>query len=67
MCDTLFKFIFAMAVFNGFLVFLSVWIGLFFEWGSPDMVKIITTTTLKVTLFMLPFTLVGSVCLALGS
>ena len=39
MSDTLLRFAVAMVVFNGFLVFLFSWVGMFFEWGARNIVK----------------------------
>lgn len=64
MSDTLLKFAVAMVVFNGFLAFLFSWIGMFFNWDEPNMIKTVTKDTAKCILFMLPFTLIGSICFA---
>jgi len=47
MSDTLLRFAVAMIVFNGFLVFLILWIGMFFNWGMPNMMKTLVKDTAK--------------------
>lgn len=64
MSDTLLRFAVAMFVFNGFLVFLILWMGMFFNWGMPNMMKTLVKDTAKCILFMLPLTLIGSICFA---
>ena len=64
MSDTLFRFAVAMIAFNGFLVFLFSWIGMFFEWDEPNMTKTVAKDTAKCILFMLPITLICSILFA---
>lgn len=64
MSDTLFRFAVAMIAFNGFLVFLILWIGMFFNWGMPNMMKNLVKDTAKCILFMLPITIISSILFA---
>lgn len=64
MSDTLFRFAVAMIALNGLLVLMFSWIGMLFNWGESDMIRTIAKDTAKCILFMLPITLIGSICFA---